>query len=104
MPKIHELKTLPHLFEEVLSRRKTFEIRFNDRNFVEGDVLILKEFAPVLGFTGREARRRVIYILHGGQFGLQKGYVAMAIKPERKKTEGISAGTDGGRQACGAST
>ena len=41
----HELKIWPIYFEAVLSGRKTFEYRFNDRNYQEGDMLILREYS-----------------------------------------------------------
>jgi len=40
---IHELKILPEYFEDVISGRKTFEIRKNDRPFKKGDLLALNE-------------------------------------------------------------
>lgn len=41
---IHVLKTWPHFFEHLLSGKKKFEIRKNDRNFQTGDKLILVEY------------------------------------------------------------
>lgn len=76
----HELKTWPTYFEHVVSGLKTFEIRRNDRQYTPGDVLVLREWIPGVGeYTGREVRKQVGYVLHGGQFGLKSGYVAMAL-------------------------
>lgn len=78
---IHELKTWNEYFEEVLMGHKTFEIRKNDRDFKKGDTLILKEWNPKTEqYTGREMARKVTYILKGGAFGLEKGFVVMAIQ------------------------
>jgi ASC-1-like (ASCH) protein len=77
---IHELKTWNEYFEEVFMGHKTFEIRKNDRNFQKGDTLILKEWNPKTEqYTGREMVRNVTYIPEGGSFGLEKGFVIMAI-------------------------
>ena len=42
--KTHELKTLPEYFEQVWNGNKRFELRKNDRDFQENDILILKEY------------------------------------------------------------
>ena len=41
---IHSLKTEPKYFEAVLSGKKTFELRKNDRDFRVGDYLALNEW------------------------------------------------------------
>lgn len=77
---IHELKTWKEYFEEVFMERKTFEVRVNDRNFKVLDYLCLKEWDnDKQEYTGRMLTRRARYILHGGQFGIEKGYVVMSL-------------------------
>ena len=77
---IHELKTWNEYFEEVFMGHKTFEVRKADRPFAKGDTLILKEWNPKTEkYTGREMARIVSYVLEGGQFGVEKGFVVMAI-------------------------
>lgn len=76
----HELKILPEYFDEVAIRRKTFEIRKNDRDYQVGDCLILKEWYRGK-YTGRELKRYVSYIYHGdGTYGLPEGFCVMSIK------------------------
>lgn len=41
---VHVLKIYPEYFLDIESGRKTFEIRSNDRNYCQGDLLILTEF------------------------------------------------------------
>lgn len=78
---IHELKTAKHYFKEVFMGHKTFEIRKNDRNFKNGDTLILKEWDSFREtFTGRKLARTVTYIFPGGSYGLDDDYVVMAIQ------------------------
>lgn len=74
----HDLKILPIYFEAVLKEVKTFEVRKNDRNFKTEDILRLREFSNG-EYTGREVWRRVTYILEGGCYGLEEGYVILAI-------------------------
>ena len=77
----HILKTHPEYFQAIAQGLKTFDIRKNDRNFNPLDELILKEYNPATEqFTGAFVTVRVMYIMYGGQFGLEKGFVAMGIK------------------------
>lgn len=77
---IHELKTWVAYFEDVLSNKKCFEVRLNDRDFHEGDYLILAEYDNVKKEkTGRECYRKVTYVLHGGVFGIEAGFVVLGI-------------------------
>jgi len=45
--KIHELKTWSEYFNAVCSKEKTFEYRFNDRDYKVHDILYLREFTPI---------------------------------------------------------
>lgn len=92
---VHELKTWPPYFEEVLNGNKTFEVRKNDRGFKVGDTLVLKEWNPngyssvspnemTGAYTGREVKRQISYILEGGYrpyFGLHHDYDILGLKP-----------------------
>ena len=83
--KEHHLKTWSGHFEAVIQGVKTFEVRKDDRGFRVGDILILKEYDPQTEqYTGREARQLVIYIMSGGQFGIQFGYCVMGIEEDVK--------------------
>lgn len=80
------LKTDPAVFKDVLEGRKTFEIRFNDRGYQVGDLIVLKETkftgqqmgegSPLI-YTGREMQKQISYILSG--YGLQDGWVILGI-------------------------
>lgn len=78
--KIHELKTWQEYFVAVSAGIKNFEIRKNDRNYEPYDELLLKEWDHKKEeYTGRILHRRIDYILHGGQFGVEEGYCIMEI-------------------------
>jgi hypothetical protein len=75
------LKCHPPFFGHVVAGAKTFEVRTDDRDFREGDVLHLREWGPFPedGYTGREHRVRVTYLMRGP---LLPGKVVMAIQGE----------------------
>jgi hypothetical protein len=78
--KVHELKIHKEYFAEIIAGFKSFEIRKDDRDFEIWDELVLREFDKAnLVYTGRFLHRRVDYILRGGQFGLEEGYVIMSF-------------------------
>jgi uncharacterized protein DUF3850 len=82
----HSLKTWTAFFDDILSGRKNFEVRRNDRNFQEGDILRLEEWAPNTygpggAHTGRKARVFVTYVLRGPILGIDKGWCVMAVRP-----------------------
>lgn len=80
MSKVHPLKTWPEFFE-VVGRSKTFEVRKNDRDFKVGDILWLQEWSEKEGYTGRDRKFTITYLLEGGQFGIEKGYCVMSLGP-----------------------
>jgi len=84
----HFLKTDSKPFQAVLSGRKTFEWRLNDRGFEIGDQLTLKEINSDKVFTGRQCKVHVTYILKSG-YGIPDGYCVMAIT---KPNEGVNVG------------
>ena len=78
--KIHELKIHSEYYNDVFMGHKTFEVRYNDRDFKLHDVIILNEVDEETGeYTGRKLARNITYILQGGQFGIEKGYVVLSI-------------------------
>jgi ASC-1-like (ASCH) protein len=83
---LHELKTWPEYFQAVARGDKTFEVRKNDRDFRVGDELLLKEYQPSYAcldreyYTGRVLHRYVSYVLHGGNFGIEEGYVILGLQ------------------------
>jgi hypothetical protein len=88
---IHELKTDPEPFSELLASRKLFEMRKADRNYQVGDTLLLRETqysavsmtaGKTLGYSGRTAHRNVVGMLVGPAYGLMAGWVIMSIAEE----------------------
>ena len=85
----HELKTWPDMFEEIVLGRKVHEFRKNDRNFREGDLILLREFEPAgERYTGRELPVRIMSISCGPAWGIPEGYAAFSIKVGRPEDIG----------------
>jgi Domain of unknown function (DUF3850) len=84
---VHQLKTHAPYFEAVVSGVKPFEVRRDDRGFQRGDYVRLVETThisvPGVGDewspTGREAQYEITYVLTGGQFGIEPGYVVLGL-------------------------
>lgn len=81
---VHELKTWIEYFELVLSGEKPFELRKNDRDFLTGQELLLREYDKnTEEYTGRILHRRITCVLKGvsGEyFGLKEGYCIMGLE------------------------
>jgi Domain of unknown function (DUF3850) len=85
----HILKTLPDYWDAVAAKEKNFEVRRDDRGFQKGDVLVLRRLMK--NYDGkwvedrqngccRDLCRKITYVLTGGQFGIEPGYVIMALR------------------------
>jgi len=84
----HSLKTDSEVFQPVWDKTKTFEIRFNDRDFRPSDRLRMFETVhsgaemkagKPLEYTGRSIEAVVDYVLYGPIYGLAEGWVILSI-------------------------
>lgn len=83
----HTLKTLAPFFDAVADGSKTFEVRKNDRGFAVGDILVLTRFlhsdvshGVVPSHPPRHLRKRVSYVLAGGQYGIDPDYCVLGMQ------------------------
>ena len=83
--KVHQIKLGKEFYEDVVSNKKTFELRKNDRDYREGDLLELMEYADGKE-TGRTVVKLVTYILED-YTGLADGYCIMATVPVNENSE-----------------
>lgn len=82
VPVEHDLKTWCEPFARVRSRQKRHEIRKNDRTFMVGDTLRLREWDHTTAtYTGEVERVRVTWISYGGSWGLPDDLCVMSIEP-----------------------
>ena len=64
----HTLKIDPIYFQPVLDRKKTFEVRFNDRNYQVGDAVVLQEYDRKTDqYTGRSLSATITYVTSHNQ-------------------------------------
>lgn len=88
-PKWHHLKTWPPYFQMILDGSKTFDLRENDRDFQEGDYLVLEEYLPdEERYTDRVTIRRVGVVVYE-QWGLGKNVCAMSLINDGYKAGGL---------------
>jgi hypothetical protein len=83
-----ELKCWPQYFDALRSGRKSFEVRKDDRLYVEGAILRIREWVPeTSSFTGRELRLRVTYVVRGPTaWGFPSGWVVMGVASTDEST------------------
>lgn len=75
----HELKIHPEHYKNVLLGLKKVEIRFNDRNYQENDILLLNEYDPEKQkYTGCQVIRKIDIIIKNVP-GIQYQYIVMQI-------------------------
>ena len=77
--KEHKLKIKSEHFSAVINKTKTAEIRYNDRNYQVGDILILNEIDEHDIFTGNNCVVIVTHVLDDNQY-LQTGYVMLSFR------------------------
>ncbi len=74
----HQIKLEAEFFDDALSGRKSFELRKNDRNYKEGDVLEMEEVKDGKK-TGRKCSKRIVYMMENFE-GLEDGYCILGCE------------------------
>ncbi len=85
--KHHEIKLDMNFCDDVLSGRKNFEVRLNDRGYQTGDTV---SFIPYSGMMRdfheiKDEMYEITYVLSG--WGIKENYVVFGIKPYREDGE-----------------
>lgn len=85
----HTVKCWPTYFDAIRRGDKTFDVRRDDRGYQKGDVLELQRTQEppyqyvverdYLGKPRHVLHRRITYVLTGGQFGIEPGYVVLGL-------------------------
>ncbi len=81
MAQTHTIKCWPAYFGAIRRKEKNFDVRRDDRGYQKGDTVILREWDPTLGgrYTNNDEHRKIKFILTGGQFGIEPGYVVLGF-------------------------
>ena len=74
---IHDIKILPVHFNAAVSGKKRAELRKLDRDYAEGDTLMLREWTEIGGYTGRVIRVEVTHIANVGEYA--PGYLLLSF-------------------------
>ena len=81
--KIHELKIKKCYYEDILSYKKEFEIRKDDRDFEVDDLIhfsVIEPFVYEEVLTSTKQLYKIKYILRNCEdYGLKKGYCILGI-------------------------
>ena len=87
----HYVKCWPNYFDAIERGDKPFDVRRDDRGYQKGDTLVLQRTREKSlheveydchGEALYECRRTITYVLTGGQFGIEPGYVVLGIPSE----------------------
>ena len=76
--KTHEIKIVTSYWDDIVTGKKTFELRKNDRGYKVGDKLKMLEIRAGK-FTGRTIEADIVYMLED-YTGLSEGYCILGIK------------------------
>jgi hypothetical protein len=90
---VRRLKIWPEFYEAIERGEKTFEVRKDDgeQPFRVGDILHLREWLPKReAYTGRHMLVDVTYLIAGPAFGIERGFVCMAIRPAAMENPALS--------------
>lgn len=81
--KIHRVKCWPEYFQAVIDGRKKFEARLDDRDYAEGDGVVLVEWNPhafpEACETGRTHAAIIGYVLRGPSHGVEAGHCIFSL-------------------------
>lgn len=76
----HELKTWKTYYSAIITGKKKFEVRKDDRGFRVGGKLHLREWDEKKEqYTGNGITIDITYKLDGGQFGIEQGYCVLGL-------------------------
>lgn len=90
MPVTHTVKCWPEYYDAIERGDKPFDVRRDDRGYQKGDELILQRTCESKnkrhevdhdyeGKVRHSIQRTITYVLTGGQFGIEPGYVVLGL-------------------------
>lgn len=85
--KTHYLKTERIFFRATKRGDKLFELRCNDRDFEEGDIVVLNEVLSGEPTIRDPLTFDLTYILEGGLLGLDSDYCILQLQPVSSATD-----------------
>lgn len=73
----HEVKILPEYYDKIVAGLKTFEVRYDDRGYSDGDILVLREWRNGI-YTGNIVEAFVTDVYRGEY--CKEGYCLLSLK------------------------
>ena len=88
--KIHKVKIWPEYFRAVQDGSKTFEVRNDDRGYIKGDTIVLREWNPANSkYTGYSLTFTIGYVYAVDDFVVCFSLLpAHLVRSSRKRKEG----------------
>ena len=86
--KLHEIKLDLNFADDVLSGRKTFEVRTCDRAYQRNDLIrfnVINHKKKSVDHELNEIIHKITYVMSG--FGIKDGWVVFGIKPKLDRIE-----------------
>lgn len=77
--KVHDVKCISPYYDDVIRGDKPFEIRLNDRDYANGDALVLRHWDGAK-YTGRYTHALITYMIEGAPY-LPEGLCVLGIDP-----------------------
>ena len=85
--KVHKVKCWTSYFEAIVAGEKNFDVRRDDRGYQKGDLIKLEQYDPkhCRYVTDPDdgipysIEKEIKYILTGGQFGIEPGFVVLGF-------------------------
>ena len=80
MAQTHTIKCWSPYFQAIRRKEKNFDVRRDDRGYQKGDTVVLREYDQATSrLTGNDEHRKIKFILTGGQFGIEPGFVVLGF-------------------------
>ena len=76
--KTHPLKIIKEYFDLQLKGKKNWEIRKNDRDFKEGDFIMMSLVDGNGELTSSYIHLKIDYVYKGNEYGLKEGYCILS--------------------------
>lgn len=76
---VHAVKIKPQYFKDLVTGKKTFEVRKNDHNYKVGDIIALNEFDDKSGYTDKSALFVITYVMTDKEY-VKEGFAVLGVK------------------------
>lgn len=86
MAVLHKVKCWSNYYDAIVAGDMNFTVRRDDRGYQKGDIVLLQKYDPEKlryvcgsGSVPYSIEKQIKYILTGGQFGIEPGFVVLGF-------------------------